>query len=192
MKPHEPKKIRHCLASLGFALGLLLSWALPAAEPVAPLGFAIGQATRQAVSDGLKGRTKLTPDGTNRYSRGAMLKAPGDKLGIENLEEVLFIFDDKEVLAAVQMRLHKGAMDANFDTVYQRLAAKYKPVTKQIPFVGNKYVRFRQGHVVIDLESPHMSFTMTVTYMTDGFERAYTAESRREAEEKEKQERRQF
>lgn len=192
MTTHVTRKHRNPRIGIFLALGLLLTGEISAAEPVAPLGFTIGQASRQAVIDGLNGRTKLVPNGTNRYSGGAMLKAPGDNLGIENLQTVQFIFDTKDVLVCTQMQMHKGAMDANFEAVYQRLAAKYKVVTKQIPFVGDKYVRFRQGDVVIDLEAPHMSFTMTVTYMTTGFVRAYETASRREAEEKERNERRQF
>ena len=68
------------------------------------------------------------------------------------------------------------------------LIGKQTLVGKQIPFVGSKYARFKSGDVIIELEAPHMSFTMTVTYMTAAFERVYQASRRG----KKKREQRQF
>lgn len=59
------------------------------------------------------------------------------------------------------MPVGKRALVGNFDVVYDRLAAKYALVRKQIPFVGSKYARIKSGDVIIELEAPHMSFTMT-------------------------------
>jgi len=175
------------------ALGLASTFPAHAAnDPVAPLSFAIGQATRKAVEDGLKGRTKLRNDGINRFSNGPMLTATGANLGIEDLTEVLFIFDPKGILVALRMTLRKGPMDGNFDRTYKHLAAKYPVVSRDVPFVGNKAARFRHGNVLIDLESQHLSFVLTVSYMTTDFEATYAAERRKDAEQQKQRERGQF
>lgn len=173
---------------------LLASLALsPArAAEVAPLGFAIGSATKKQVESGMKGRASLRPEGTNQYSRGPMLSAPGRGLGIDNLSQVTFIFDDKDVLAAVLMSFRKDPLGESFNRLYEHLAAKYPVVSKNVPFVGDKYVRFKKGDVLIDLEAPHLSFTMTATYMTTAFERAYRTETERRRQRQKAQERSQL
>lgn len=37
------------------------------------------------------------------------------------------------------------------------------------PFVGNRSARLRSGEVLIDVESPHLSFVMSVVYATRRF-----------------------
>lgn len=37
------------------------------------------------------------------------------------------------------------------------------------PFVGNRSARLRSGEVLIDVESPHLSFEMSVAYATRRF-----------------------
>jgi hypothetical protein len=121
-----------------------------------------------------------------------MLLADGAGLGVEGLQSALFIFDNKETLVTVQMTLNKGALGEVFDRTYERLAAKYKLARKAVPFVGDKYARFEKGDAVIELSAPHLSFAMTVTYMTRGFEQAFKALSTKDAQDKEKREGGQF
>lgn len=155
---------------------------------VAPLGFAVGKVTLKEVNKAVPGSAKLNNEGTNRYSRGPMLKALGKGFDIEGLQDVWFVFDEREVLVAVQMTMAKGG----FDRVYQNLAGKYRLVRKDIPFVGDKYARFQQGDIVIELEAPHMKFTMTVTYQATGFEKQANAAVRQENTKKQKREAGQF
>ena len=42
---------------------------------------------------------------------------------------------------------------------------KYKLITKEIPFVDEKFVRFEDGQTVIILEAKHMNFSMTMLYI---------------------------
>lgn len=173
-----------------FALGIALSTALPAtgAQPgkpaVAPFGFAIGKANLSEVRESLKGRVSLGGSGTNRYSNGPMFTAPGDGFDIEGLQQVLFVFDERGTLVALQMTLGKNG----FEQVYQNLAEKYPLVRKDIPFVGSKYARFQQGDAVIELAAPHMSFETNVIYMTVGFERQIETVNREEKAQKQKRE----
>lgn len=159
---------------------------------VSPLGYTIGSATLASVEKSLRRKTDVKPNGTNRYSAGPMLLAEGAGLGVEGLQSALFIFDSKETLVAIQLTLNKGALGEEFDRTYERLAAKYKLVRKTVPFVGDKVARFEKGDAVIELSAPHLSFAMTVTYMTRGFEQAFKALSRKDAQDKEKHEGSQF
>ena len=122
--------------------------------------------------------------GTNRYSKGPMFKAQGRAFDIGGLQDVWFVFDEREVLVGVQMTMAKN----DFDHVYQNLAGKYRLVRKDIPFVGNKSARFQQGDIVIDFNAPHMSFEMEVVYRTIGFEKQVEQGSRQEAAQKQKRE----
>lgn len=179
-----------------FAVGfihLVLSFVLMAFMPamaqtatpgVSPLGFAVGKATLKEVKDGVPGGAKLSNEGTNRYSKGPMFKAQGRAFDIEGLQEVWFVFDEREALVAVQMTMAKNG----FERVYQNLAGKYQLVRKDIPFVGNKSARFQQGDIVVELEAPHLDFTMLVTYATAGFKKQIEQGSRQEAAQKQKRE----
>lgn len=179
-----------------FAVGfihLVLSFVLMASMPamaqtntatVAPLGFVVGKATLKEIKDGVPGSAKLSNEGTNRYSKGPMFKAKGRAFDIEGLQDVWFVFDEREVLVGVQMTMAKN----DFDRVYQNLAGKYRLVSKDIPLVGNKYARFQQGDIVIEFNAPHMSFEMEVVYRTIGFEKQVETGIRQESAKKQKHE----
>lgn len=179
-----------------FAVGfihLALSFVLMASMPamaqtstatVAPLGFAVGNATLKEVKAGMPGHAGFSHVGTNNDSGGSVFKAQGRAFDIENLKEAWFIFDKREVLVAVALTMGKN----DFNRVYQNLAGKYRLVRKDVPFVGDKYARFQQGDVVIESEAPHMDFTMTVTYMTAGFEKQVDLGRRQKAAQKQKRE----
>ncbi len=171
--------------ALSFVLMVFMpAMAQTSTATVAPLGFAIGKATLKEVKDGVPGGAKLSNEGTNRYSKGPMFKAQGRAFDIGGLQDVWFVFDEREVLVGVQMTMAKN----DFDHVYQNLAGKYRLVRKDIPFVGNKSARFQQGDIVIDFNAPHMSFEMEVVYRTIGFEKQVEQGSRQEAAQKQKRE----
>lgn len=154
------------------------------AATVAPLGFAIGKATLKEVNKGVPGGAKLKNNGTHPTSRGVMLQAQGKAFDIEGLQDVLFIFDERETLITLAMKMDRNG----FDRVYQNLAGKYQLVHKDIPFVGNKFARFQQGDIVIELEAPHLDFTMLVSYATAGFKKQIEQGSHQEAAQKQKRE----
>jgi len=183
------------LLFIQLALGLLLSGSDTRAADdsvPAPFGVRIGQETRAAVLSKLSSRAAVKPHGTNRYSQGPMLLATGKGLGIDYLQQALFIFDPKGILVAVVMTLDQGVFAKNFDSVHAHLARKYTLVREDIPSVGDRYARFRQGEVTIDMDAPHLSFSMTVSYMTIPFERTVEQQRRNEAEDRQRQEGRRF
>lgn len=156
-----------------------------AVEKVAPLGFEVGKATLASVRAGVQG---AVDGGTNKYSGGPMLKSDGKGFGVDGLNEVTFIFDQGNVLCGVLMEMGKN----RFDDIYGFLAGKYKVAEKRIPFVGDKYARFKVGKVTIDVNAPHLSFEMTVNYLTDDMLKTYKETQRRENEAKEKSEKANF
>ena len=72
----------------------------------------------------------------------------------------------------MQIRIDEDC-ESGFDRVYKRLIAKYPLVSQSIPFVGNKKARFESGNAVILLIAPYMSFAMSITHVTRGFEKTY-------------------
>lgn len=162
------------------ALAMVARCAL--AANAAPLGLELGVATQAQVRQQLNGQTQLEEAGTNQYSGGKMLKGHGEGLGIDGLSEIVFIFDTSDKLAAVLMTLPKGEgfgdlHNGNFTKTAKALAAKYKLVEKSQPFVGNARATFRQGDSVVELDAPHMSFTMALRYMTQALQKAFKQQS---------------
>jgi len=162
------------------------------ASEVAPFGFPVGKATRSQVQAGLKGKVDLKTLGTNKYSMGPMLSAPGEGLQLDGLNEALFVFDRNETLVAVQMTFDKGFSFGRFGKLYEYLRNKY-PVTRQsIPHVGDSWAHFRQGDIIIELDAPHMGFNVTVLYMTRDFEKRFRTVLNEERKGKKQREASQF
>ena len=163
--------MKHRIASYLAALGLLIAVGAHAAN-VAPLGLEVGIASIEQVKARV-GNSHLAQTGINAYSDGPMLESDGEGLDIEGLEKILFIFDAKNKLAGVVMTM----ADHRFNDVYQFLAGKYQVKSKQIPYVGDRYVRLVQGASLVEISDPHMSFEMEVRYLTNGLQAAYTNRS---------------
>lgn len=172
-----------------FAIFALLSLPALAANP-APLGLELGVTSLAQAKQTLGGKTRLADAGTNAYSGGKMLKGDGAGLEVEGLSEITLIFDKSDKLAAVLMTLPKqeGMGDLQngvFKKTLATLSAKYKLVEKRVPFVGDSYAKFRQGNSVIELDAPHLSFNMSLRYLTNDLQAAFNRQS--EADKTEKQ-----
>lgn len=138
----------------------------------APLGLELGVATLMQVQKEVGAKSKLNERGPNKFTNGKMLSGSGAGLGIDGLSEIVFIFDQKDVLAGVLMTLPKseGMNDLQngfFKKTAKALAAKYKQVEKREPFVGDAYARYSQGNSMVELEAPHMGFSMSLRYVTN-------------------------
>lgn len=129
----------------------------------APLGFELGVATRVDVQRDLGSRARLQDIGPSRVSEGHQLTSDGVGLEIEGLKDIAFVFDKNDKLDAVLMTFPKDS----FKETLRMLSGKYKAVDRRVPYVGNAYVKLKQGNSIIELEAPHMSFEMTLCYMTD-------------------------
>jgi hypothetical protein len=104
------------------------------------------------------------------------------------LSEITFIFDQSEKLAAVLMTMPKDS----FQPTLNALTKKYKLVAKEVPFVGNASAKLQQGDSVIELNAPHLSFEMSVQYLTKSLKQSYAQQSMNERSNKEKKQADQF
>lgn len=190
--PKKTRKARLMTTVRSLALvGCLLIPAVQAAD-VAPLGFPVGKATKSQVETSLRGKVVLKTLGTNKYSLGPMLSAPGHGFELEGLNEALFVFDRNETLVAVRMQFEKGFMGDRFRKLYAYLRQKYPVTDQSIPHVGDSWARFRQGNVAIKIDAPHMNFTVTVLYMTQDFEKRFRDALREERQNRKQREVNQF
>ena len=103
---------------------------------------------------------RLNKEQLNPYSGGYQYSLNPKSIDFSGLEQVTLIFDEKKVLVYVQAVFPKY----KFEELMKMLGSKYKPVSRQIPFVGDKIVVFHDGGTRITLEGPHMSFNTTLTY----------------------------
>jgi len=157
--------------------------AVSRAEPLnaAPLGVEVGYANLEGVKAKFSGVTKLENDGINKYSGGPMLSSNGDGVGLDGLSNLTFIFDKDNVLAAVLMTLPKNPTD-----VFAKLSGKYQVVDNKIDkFMNYGNAKLEKGETVVVIEALHLSFDMSVRYLT----KQLSAEFMRQSESDEKQKR---
>lgn len=148
------------------------------------LGFEIGNSSYEQVKETLAKQTQVAETGQNKYSAGPMLKTDGSSYEIESLSEVIYIFDDKNKLAAVLMRMSKD----RFNPVYSALSAKYKVTSQQRPYVGDQFARFKTPDSVVVMDAPHLGFELAVRYIRNDLYQKFNSQSSAEAEAKKKRE----
>ena len=148
------------------------------------IGVEVGVTTSDQLKSDLSKRTKIEDRGENKFTNGAMLRTDGASYEIEGLTDVLYIFDEQKKLAGVLMTMNK----ARFDSVFQFLSSKYKVTAQQRPFVGDQFARFKPADAVIEMDAPHLGFTMEVRYIRNDLMEKYNAASAAEAAAKKKSE----
>jgi hypothetical protein len=146
---------------------LLLSSATAWADP-APFGLEIGKTTIKE----MKEKYKTTSAGQNKYSGGDMYSIDPSQIDFEGLQEVTTIFSKEGQLLAVLTQLPKD----KFEYLYESMGKKYKLVSKEIPFVGNKSAKFINGNTEITLDAPHLSFEMKMNYISKDLQKAFEAQ----------------
>lgn len=159
-------------------------WLTAANAGTQVLDFEIGVTTADQAKQELVKKTKVEDSGTNKFSGGPMLKTKGTSYEIDGLNEVLYIFDEKKVLAGVVMHMNK----ARFDSIFQFLSSKYKVASQQRPFVGNQFARFKPSDAFIEMDAPHLGFTMEVRYIRNDLMQKFNEQSEAEAAAKKKSE----
>ena len=143
----------------------------------APLGLEVGYANVDGVRSKLGDVTSLADAGTNDYSNGRMFTADGSHLGIDGLKSALFIFDQANTLQGVVLLMPRGPghRGATADLA-KTLGGKYQLVSKRFEsFLDYGTFHFEQGDSRVDIDSPHLSFSMTVRYATKEFIATYEA-----------------
>ena len=175
-----------------FAVPAMAISAAAWAGNAAPMGLELGIATVGQVQKEIGGKARLEDGGTNKFSGGRMLKGDGEGLGIEGLSEIVFVFDAGDRLAGVVMTLPKGPFNDNFRRVMAMLDGKYRVAAKRVPSVGDSYAKYRQGDSVVELDAPHLSFEMSLRYLTDRLLSDFEKKSAAEKIEKRRRQASQF
>ncbi len=138
-----------------------------------PMGLALGEVDKTTILKSFP-NAKFSENGINKWTGGPMMYASGAYFDIDDLQDVQFIFDQNERLQCVIMRFPKGDIKKeNFDKIKNIMDRKYKLVQQQIPYVGDKYARYEFNDMIVELNAPHLSFTMEVTYSTKAFRDSY-------------------
>lgn len=117
----------------------------------------------------LKSIYNVTNAGINKYSNGNMYNISNYDINFEGIQDVTAIFNTKEILSGVTFILPKD----KFDEINKTLSEKYKIVNQNIPFVGDKKAKYRDGTTNILIDAPHLSFSMRVTYANDELYNAF-------------------
>lgn len=144
-----------------------------------PLGFEIGKATYDEVSNNLSSVVHLKQQGINKYSGGKMVVAEKPELlGHDGLQKVTMIFDNNNILTAVIMRLSRnenGKRDSGFMYAYERLSEKYLPVFKNLQTSGRMTAGFTtpSQDVHIRMVASRSSNQFDLHYLSDAFWQRY-------------------
>ncbi|MDI3295329.1 hypothetical protein [Janthinobacterium tructae] len=152
------------------------------------LGAEIGVTTSEQLRKALSRNTKIRDRGVNQYSGGQMLATDGSSYDIQGLSEVVYIFDAQGKLAGVIMDMDKN----RFSSIYQLLRKKYKVRSEKRPFVGDQYALFKPADATIELDAPHLSFTMEVRYLRNDLLQKFNADTAAEEAAKKKTEAEKF
>ncbi len=104
-----------------------------------------------------------------------------ENIQMDTLSEAVVISNETNIVEGVVLTLDKN----KFDDINQTLSGKYKTLSSKIPFVGNKLVTFQDGDCHIIINAPHMSFSMSVAYVTKNLENKHS--DRVDSEQKAKQ-----
>lgn len=131
-----------------------------------PLGFKLG---KTMLSEVKKTDKEMKKTGISEWTNGEMYKSDGKVYEMEGLEEVLYIFDRHDRLEVVSLTINKN----NFDKINNLIKTKYSLVSQEIPYVGDKFVKYRQGNSYIIVEALHMGFSMNLIYETVNFNETY-------------------
>lgn len=122
--------------------------------------------------------------GTNSWSLGEMYSINQNDIPLEGLKEVTAIFDTDGKLVCLNMTIDKY----RFDEMNSQLRKKYKVTKSVIPFVGNKFVSFKDGNTIIHLDAPHLSFEMNLLYAQKSFMDSFNSGSKKQEEQKKQRE----
>jgi len=110
-----------------------------------------------------------------------MFSLDTDAIDIEGLKAATAIFNDENKLVAIMTTFPKNKFNFLFETMKKK---KYKLSKKNIPFVGNTSAEFKNGNTTVFLNSPYLSFEMSLNYIDNTAYKAFQTAQKKENEEK--------
>lgn len=156
----------------GFIIFLASQLAL-AAGNATPFGVEVGIASLAEVQKKIGSQTLLRQKGINQYSNGKMLEGDGRDLDVEGVDKVTFIFDSSDILVGVLVSMQKDPK-----SLVKAFVGKYQIVSNRIDsFMNYGYAKFQKGESVIEIDAPHLSFSMEVRYLTKKFMAVFLQQS---------------
>lgn len=148
----------------------------------APFGLEVGAASYTQLKTQYGSNTNLIDAGVNQFTHGRMVESDGSGFDVDGIHKILFVFDKSDVLSGVIITMPKDPAGT-----FKMLSGKYKPVTNKIDgFMNNGYAKLKKGNSFIEIDAPHMSFTMEVRYLTNDFMSSYLKSVNDENKEKQK------
>lgn len=147
----------------------------------APFGLEINKTTLNEA----KGKYTLIKNGINKYSDGPIYLIKKDELKLDGLKEVKLIFSkDGKLLIAVIATFNQF----KFKSLHQNLSEKYNLINENIEFVGDQNATYDDDQTLIELRSSHMSFDLSLTYISKEFDKKIEEMRKQEKEQKNKEE----
>ncbi len=159
-------------------LSLLAISPLAFASP-SPFGLELGKNTISQAKE----KYHLIDAGINKYSDGDMYQLDVQELNIDGIESALLIYDKNQILTAVITSFPKE----NINELLPTLKKKYKLIKENVPFVGNASAKLKDDDCTILLDAPHLSFSMSLSYLRDDFLNVYNKSVAQEADAKKSQ-----
>lgn len=154
--------IRNWVISGIFSLGVLSS----AYADTSVFGMTLGKTT---LDDFRKEYPSAVKKEVTELTDEVIYSVPVNELNFDGLKSDHIVFSQDNKLTAIILEIDKR----RFDKIHALLSKKYKVSTKDIPFVGDKFVKYKSGEDVIGLNSPHLSFEMTLVYAERKFMDAF-------------------
>lgn len=154
--------IRNWVISGIFSLGVLSS----AYADTSVFGMTLGKTT---LDDFRKEYPSAVKKEVTELTDEVIYSVPVNELNFDGLKSDHFVFSQDNKLTAIILEIDKR----RFDKIHALLSKKYNVSTKDIPFVGDKFVKYKSGEDVIGLNSPHLSFEMTLVYAERKFMDAF-------------------
>ena len=160
-------------------LATIAANAYAGSEAATPWGIEIGGACQAGVEKMGNVHQKSVGDGDILY-----VAADRDAL-YQGAKEITLRCSEGKVIALHLVAPKEGMDNPAARTTYQTLSKRYKRVAgAPIPRLGDGYARFVQGSSVIEIDSPHLSFDFTVTFLTKDFYNQIVAHNKKQAAER--------
>lgn len=145
--------IRSWVMSVIFSLGMLAS----AYADTTVFGMTLGKST---LDDFKKEYPLAVKKEVFGLTDEVIYSVPINEINFDGLKSEHVIFNQGNKLTAIILKIDKR----RFDEIHALLSKKYKVSKKDVPFVGDRFVKYKSGEDVIGLNSPHLSFEMTLVY----------------------------
>lgn len=171
------------------AIAIALLAAATVQAGVKVVGVEIGVSTVDQVRKVAAAAGKVKDFGASDVTKGVMFGVSNPDIGIDGVSAIVFVFDQAGKLAVVQMRLPatKSMQDLEkkrFDEIDTMLAEKYKRTQRVRPFVGDRFARYSAPDTIIELNAPHLSNDMDLSYKTPAYVQLENNGMKAQAQEK--------